>query len=262
VLDYVDADTGWPAALAAASPRPLVGTVQREAVLPLVELDGLESWDAFLASRSRNMRSQLRRYERAIEREHAVAFRRTERQEELGRDLETFFRLHYARWSDRGGSTSAGERARAFHADFAAAALERGWLRLWFLELDGEPAASWYGWSLGGVYSYYLAGFDPARERLRPGHVLLAHTLREAIAEGAHTYDMLLGDEEYKRRLASSERAVRTTTLVRARHPARLLVSAEGAMRRASRRLSPSARRRLGRALGALEALTSGGRRR
>jgi CelD/BcsL family acetyltransferase involved in cellulose biosynthesis len=122
--------------------------------------------------------------------------------------------------------------------------------------------ATWYGWSLGGVYSYYLAGFDPEYANRSPGHVLLAHTLREAIGEGSHTYDMLLGEEDYKRRLATSERTVHTTALVRARHPARLWVSGEARLRRASRRLSPGARRRLGRALGALAARTSGGRER
>src|SRR3712207_8266564 len=46
-------------------------------------------------------------------------------------------RLHEARWAGRGGSGSLNARTRRFHEQFAALALERGWLRLWTLELDG-----------------------------------------------------------------------------------------------------------------------------
>jgi CelD/BcsL family acetyltransferase involved in cellulose biosynthesis len=158
--------------------------------------------------------------------------------------METFFRLHDARWADRGGSSSAGPRVRAFHRDFAAAALARGWLRLWFLEIDGEPAASWYGWRIGSTYAYYLAGFSPAWSRYNVGSVLLAHTIRSALEEGATTYDLLLGSESYKSRLASGQQPVQTVVLSRARHPTRLLVAAETALWRAGRRLPPERRAR------------------
>lgn len=255
VLDNVDAGAPWCGELLRAWPRRLAAHRMREAVLPYVSLEGLD-WDAYLARRSRNFRSQLGRRTRALEREHDLRFRRTAEAALVAGDLERFFRLHDARWAGRGGSSSASATARAFHADFAAAALERGWLRLWFLELDGEDVAAWYGWRVGGRYAYYLAGFDPRWERASVGLVLLAHTVRSAIEEGADEYDMLLGDEPYKWRFATAERRVETVVVTRALSPRRLAVSAEARMRRAAARLPAGVRERVRRGVdGALSRL-------
>ena len=252
VLDNVDAGATWPGALIDATGRALVRHSYRDSVLPLIDLREFGDWEDYLASRSRNLRSQVRRYERALERDHAFSYRRTASASELEADLAEFFRLHDARWDPRGGSTSASDRARGFHQQFAASALAHGWLRLWFLELDGEAVASWYGWSIGGSYAYYLAGFDPARGKLRPGQVLLAQTIRDAVSEGAAEYDLLLGDEAYKERFASDRREVRTLLVSPAAHPSRLVASGEVAAWRLAQRLPPQARRRLRSATGVL----------
>jgi CelD/BcsL family acetyltransferase involved in cellulose biosynthesis len=250
VLDNVEAGAGWTRALGAAQPRRMAAVRVREATLPRASLPA--SYDDFLGARSRNFRSQVRRKTRALENEHGASFRRTERPEELQADLDSFFRLHHARWDERGGSSSRGETVRAFHADFAAAALERGWLRLWLCEIEGRPVAAWYGWRLGPVYSYYQAGFDPAWADASVGLVLLAHTFKAAIEEGASEYDLLLGDEAYKSRFADSEQRVETLVLTPALHPRRVAMAVEAGARRAAGRLSPQARSRLRRAAGGL----------
>jgi CelD/BcsL family acetyltransferase involved in cellulose biosynthesis len=161
--------------------------------------------------------------------------------------METFFDLHDRRFSGRGGSSLASDVARAFHADFAAAALERGWLRLWFLEFDGRPIASLYGWRVGDRYAYFNSGFDPGVARLRPGLVLLAGVIRSALEEGAAEFDLLLGDEAYKSRFAERARTVSDVTLARdLPHAASLVVGAEYGLRRVGRTIPASARRRLG----------------
>lgn len=241
VLDHVDRSDRWPAAIQAASQRPLRRITTRTDVLPFIDLAGL-SWEDYLGSRSRNFRSQVRRKMRKLEREHDATFRRTEDATELAADLDTFFELHDARWSPRGGSSLSSERARSFHRDFAASLLERGWLRLWFLELDGEPVATWYGWSFGGRYAYYLGGFAPEWTEQSVGFVLLAHTIRAATEEGADEYDLLRGGEEYKARFATGERHVETVVLVAAASPARALVWAEAELWRLNRRLPDRAR--------------------
>ena len=244
VLDNVDATEDWPRQLLGGLGDVTVRSY-RQNVLPEIDLRGVGGWDDYLAGRSRNFRSQLRRYERALSRTYAVRFRRTEDAAALPGDLRTFFRLHDARWRARGGSSSAGERVRAFHRDFAARIHERGWLRLWFLELDGDAVAAWYGWHLGGRYSYYLAGFDPGHSASRVGLVLLAHTVRSAIAEAADAYGLLLGDEPYKARFTDARREVVTLLATRARHPAGALAAAEVGAWELSRRLAPAQRRRL-----------------
>jgi CelD/BcsL family acetyltransferase involved in cellulose biosynthesis len=241
VLDNADIGAPWTRELASAAGPRVKARAYRDAVLPRLDLSGVGGWDEFLAGRSRNFRSQLGRFERRLDRDHELVFRMAESQDQLGSDLETFFRLHDARWQPRGGSSSEGEPLRAFHADFASGALARGWLRLWFLELDGEPAAAWYGWRVGDRYAFYLSGFEPRFADLRVGLVLLAHTLRSAIAEGASEYDMLLGNEPYKARFANSERTVQSVLVTRP-GLASALAAAETGIWRTSRRL-PEARR-------------------
>ncbi len=260
VLDNVDADARWWRAMMSAAPVSLVAFSYRETTLPRIQLP--ESWETYLAGRSRNFRSQLGRKLRALERSHEVRFRRTQVASELTSDLETFFRLHDARWESRGGSSSATERVRRFHADFAEAALERGWLRLWLMEVDGDSVAAWYGWRLGDRYSYYLAGFEPRWSDASVGLLLLAHTVREAIDEAASEYDLLLGEETYKQRFATDARPVETVILARSLHPMRLVAGAEVALWRVHRRLPPRIRERSRSLAGSVRRLLPSFRRR
>jgi CelD/BcsL family acetyltransferase involved in cellulose biosynthesis len=170
----------------------------REEASPALQFTG--GWEAFLASRSSNFRQQVRRKERALARTHEVQFRLTHDPARLQEDLGTLFALHGARWQQ---SVFEGER-EAFHRDFAACALKRGWLRLWFLEVDGVAVAGWYGLRFAGVDAYYQAGRDPRWDRASVGFVLLAHSIREALEDGVQEYRFLRGAEQYKQRFANA----------------------------------------------------------
>jgi CelD/BcsL family acetyltransferase involved in cellulose biosynthesis len=73
------------------------------------------------------------------------------------------------------------------------------------------------------------------------GFVLMVHTVRRAIEEGASQYDMLLGDESYKARFTNSSEPIRTVTLSRSRY-AHFLTAAEAWIWKGSRRLPPGLR--------------------
>jgi len=246
-LDHIQVDTPWVKALGEATGRRLSSRSRIAAPLPLIDIATHDSWDDYLATRSSNFRQQVRRFPRRAEREAEVRVRRTESAAELEADMSTFFDLHDRRFREDGGSSLSAERARSFHRDFARAALEQGWLRLWFLELDGSPAAAWYGWRLGERYSYYNSGFDPAFSALSPGLVLISAVIESAFEEGAAEFDFLLGEESYKYRFAERERTVSDVTMARALpHPASVVTAAEYGARRAGRLVPASARRRLG----------------
>ena len=104
------------------------------------------------------------------------------------------------------------------------------------MEVDGTPAAAWYGWRVGGTYAYYNAGFDPSHSNLRPGMVLMAAVIHAALEEGAAEFDFLLGNEAYKHRFADGNREVSDITLVKRAHPAAAVARAEQAARRVARR--------------------------
>jgi len=178
----------WPIEEALAT-RPL-GKESNPALLI-----GGRSWDDILAERSKGFRGQVRRYERRLVRELGLRFRLTSSPDRLGEDMDLLFALHSARW---GPGTTRFPALAAFHRDFAAVALEQGWLRLWVAEVADRPAAAWYGFRYAGVESFYQTGRDPNLERWSLGFVLLNHTIREAVQDGMDEYRFLRGGESYQ----------------------------------------------------------------
>jgi CelD/BcsL family acetyltransferase involved in cellulose biosynthesis len=247
VADYAPEGAQWLETLVHSPGLVSLRYHARPSVYRSVALSG-HTWETYLSSMSRNLRGQIGRKLRALEREHDVRFRRTEDPAELPSDMERLFALHRERWRLRGGTFLESERVRRFHADFASASLERGWLRLWSLDLDGEAIAVWYGWHIGGKYLYYQAGFDPAWSRYSPGLLLLAHTIRAAIDEGATDYDMLLGDEAYKSRFPTNASEGQTIVVTPSLHPSRALVTLDVGIRRTIRALPPDLHGRIRRA--------------
>ena len=217
----------------------LGGRVLRREESPEVSLD-TEDWDEFLSSRSSNFRQQVRKFERRLVRDHGLRYRLVTDGATLEEDMGTLVRLHHARW---GGLTTAfPDELLPFHTELAAAALEAGWLRLWFAELEGRPAAAWYGFRMGGADWFYQQGRDPAWDRASVGFVLTAHTIREAVTDGLSRYRFLLGGEEYKARFATSEPSVETVALGATARGAAALAGV-----RAVRRLPARLRQPLGR---------------
>jgi CelD/BcsL family acetyltransferase involved in cellulose biosynthesis len=175
---------------------------------PVLTFDGL-TWEELMASKSRNFREQVGRRARALEREHDVRYRLVDGPEGLDESLDAFFRLHGLRW----GSGSIIARTEPFQREFAAVAAARGWLRLWLLSLDGRPAATWLGYRFEGAECYYQAGRDPAFDSRSVAFVLLAHTVRAALEDGAREYRFLRGDEPYKHRFANADPGLETIAL-------------------------------------------------
>jgi CelD/BcsL family acetyltransferase involved in cellulose biosynthesis len=205
LAERLPCEEGWDRLLGAEP-------IRREAC-PVLELAG-RSWDELLASTSANFRQQVRSRERRLVRSHRLVYRLADDPARLTADVATLVGLHEARWGSAGsGALSA--RRRAFHEEFATHALRRGWLRLWFLELDGRPAAAWYGFRYGNAEWFYQGGRDPAYDRLSVGFVLMAHTIREAANAGLARYHLLRGDEAYKARFASADPGLSTAALVR-----------------------------------------------
>lgn len=169
---------------------------------PVLLLARWPTWDAYVLALSRKLRYELRHDEQALAERHRLRFRMTREPADLAADLDVLFALHRARWG--GGSSSFAPRER-FYRRFAALALERGWLRLWILEVNGEPVAARYDFEFAGVYNAYNAGRDPAWNRAGVGLVLRAHTMREAWANGVAEYRFLRGGEPYKRRFLTED---------------------------------------------------------
>jgi CelD/BcsL family acetyltransferase involved in cellulose biosynthesis len=214
-------------------PRLLGGHLIRREGNPVLRAP--EGFERFLAQRTPNFRSHVRRGERRLARRYHVRFRLSD-STTLDADLNVLFRLHHARFGEQ---SSFGGGRTAFHRAFARQAQERGWLRLWILELDGRPVAAQYGFRFGGVESFYQSGRDPELRRESLGMVLLSHAIRSAAADGVREFAFLRGHEPYKYRFATDDRGLDSVCVVRGRAGAAALAVVEAV------RSSPTARKLL-----------------
>ena len=205
---------------------------------PVLELDGLD-WEGWLATKSRNFRQQVQRQERKLQREEGLTYRRIEDRDELLATLEQFVAFHDARW--QGESDFFAGRARALHTGFALLALERGWLRLWAADLDGQAAAFWLGYRYAGDYWFFQLARDPRWHRSSIGMVLNNHAVRSAFEEAAVRFRFLSGNHDYKLRYANAD-AGHETVLVTGPRLANLARTGIAT----ARRLPEPARHRLG----------------
>ncbi len=113
--------------------------------------------------------------------------------------FDALFRLHTARWNERGsGGVLAGDALQTFHRRAARNLLEHGRLLLDGLRRDGELVGVIYGLLGHQRVWLYISGFDPAFAKLSPGGVMVAHVLERAVAEGYSELDFLRGNEPYK----------------------------------------------------------------
>lgn len=229
-LDHVDVDAAWWRELQRSSGKHFARVEQQRFEVPFVDLTGLD-WESYLATRSRNFRQQLRQRERRLHEAHDVVYR-VATEETLELDLAHLFSLHERRWAEQGTTALKTPGVAGFLRAFAIAASERGWIRLRLLEVDGAPVAAFLGWRLGDAYAFYQSGFDPAWASHSVGTLLMADTVRSALDEGAAEFDMLLGDETYKKRFANASREVHTVLLTGALRPTRMLAIGEAWARR------------------------------
>lgn len=246
LLPALLADERWDVfvgeALTTGSGELLGARVLRRHNSPVIRFEG-SSWNEYLAARSPNFRSQVRGRERKLAREHGLRYRLADDRERLSADLGSLFALHRARWPRGTSSFGWDEHVEAFHRDFARLALNRGWLRLWFLEAGGKAVAAWYGFRLDGIEYYYQAGRDPAWEACSVGFVLLSHTIREAAEDGIREYRLLRGGEKFKSRFATEDPGVETIALTRSPVARAALTVADARRRRRAARAGRSSAR-------------------
>ena len=223
LADALPQDEGWA--------ERLPGNVVSWIPSPVIDLREVSSWDDYLLTRSSNFRQDIRRKERKLRQEHDVSFRLSAEGDRLGEDIETFFALHAERWASE--SSLNDEAKIAFHRDFAAVAFENGWLRLWFLEIDGEPAAAWYGYRFEGIETYYQAGRRLGHDDTSLGVILLAHTIREALADGVEEYRLGPGGSSYKYRFTDDDPGLQAVAVAGSRL-GRVALRTQGALRRSA----------------------------
>jgi CelD/BcsL family acetyltransferase involved in cellulose biosynthesis len=166
---------------------------------PWLELPA--SWEELIGGVSGSLRSQVKRRRQGLEKAGSLQFRTVSGGESFAADLETFLALEASGWKAKTATAIlSNPSTERLYREFARDAGEKGWMRLYVLELDGKAIAADYGCAFAGRGVFIKTGFDEAFSRLSPGLVLRAEVLRSSIEEGLQHYDFLGEADTYKTR--------------------------------------------------------------
>ncbi len=174
--------------------RGLSWQVTREQMCIFLPLPA--SHDELLKGVSGQNRKRITKDRRAAA-EHGALVERVDGPDRFEAAFEALVRLHQARWTARGlpGSFSSAKFMR-FHREVAPRMMEKGWLQLWTLSLDGQALCALYDFIYAGKIFYYQSGMNPADGPIRsPGLLLRDFAFEQAIAAGLTECDFLKGDE-------------------------------------------------------------------
>ncbi|MFC1657041.1 GNAT family N-acetyltransferase [Candidatus Moduliflexota bacterium] len=173
-----------------------------------------ETWEKYLAGLSSNTRYNVRRRTRNLERDFTVKFYLWTDRERLSEAMERLASLHGSRWEERGTSRSfVSPEYRSFHRMVAGDFMEKGFLHMSCLELNGEIAGMYYDYFYNNKIYYYQAGFDPSFSKYSPGLVLRAYVIKRAIEEGVREIDLLKGSYQFKDAWANRSRSTVTINI-------------------------------------------------
>lgn len=181
--------------------------VMQEDVCPVLQLP--DSWGDYVASLDKKQRHELRRkLRRAQGNAQEFDWYIVGPEHDLDEELTHFLALMAA--SDPSKQRFLEDPGNlAFFRNISAVMLERGWLRLNFLTIAGERAATYLNFVYNDEMLVYNSGLRPdAYGHLSPGIVLLAWNIRHAIECGMRVFDFLQGDETYKHQMGGRDEAV------------------------------------------------------
>jgi hypothetical protein len=166
-----------------------------------------ESFDAFLASRTRKIRSGVRYDAKRLEAEldARVEVVRAWSPEQVDR-LEAIAGTTYQR---RLGAGFSRERA-----DVLRVAFEHGWARVYLLHDGATPVAFWWCGVHGDTIRLNTTGYLPQYARHRPGIYLLMRVVEDAIADPQlRVLDFGPGRSDYKRHFSNESYLERNLVL-------------------------------------------------
>jgi CelD/BcsL family acetyltransferase involved in cellulose biosynthesis len=205
-LDGIDAEDRTMCAFVAQL-AALGCAVHRRAGVNCWRMELPTDWASYLASFGKSRRRDMRRLEQKLLDTDRVVLHRVTRMEELSAAMDILVDLHQRRRRSLGDAGCfASARFLAFYRDVVPDLLRRGQLQFCWLELDGKPVAAEFQLVGNGVLYEYQSGIDPAAMEHRPGNLINAAILRQAIASGYLAFDFLRGDEPYKARLGARPR--------------------------------------------------------
>lgn len=176
-------------------------------IAPYLAIQG--TWEGYLATRSANFRSSLRR---RIRRARATTGGLTAARLECsdpGEIVRVLAHIEQKSWKAREGTrkltTATG---REFYLRFLTAFAARNLLQIWTAEMQGTMVAYLVLFVHRRKCYYYNGAYAEEASDLSPGTLLHAAAIENAFRMGLQEYDFLSGDEPYKNRWCTQSREI------------------------------------------------------
>jgi len=163
-------------------------------------------WSSVKRGLGSNLRTNIDRYIRRIEKHYKCEFRCVQTMEQLDEFMESFVRLHQERWQSKGERGSfASPGFKEFMRDTVREAFRCQRARLWMLFLDGQCVATLQAFVDRSVAHYFQGGFASGYEKYHLGSVMLALAIQDCIAaDDIDEFDFMGGGASYKESWTSS----------------------------------------------------------
>ena len=159
--------------------------------LDKVEFNG----DQYLQGRSTNIRNNIKRYKKALEKAGPLEFVVVsyDDEEQIDRFMDYYYAVYWKSWKKT-------ETDPSFHRDLAKFACLKGWLRLGFLFFKGDPLAAQFWLVHGGVAHILKLVYNEEYKKFIPGVILTAEMMKYVIDnDKVSMIDFGIGDDPYKR---------------------------------------------------------------
>jgi CelD/BcsL family acetyltransferase involved in cellulose biosynthesis len=160
--------------------------------------------EAWLAGRSSNFRSQMRRMRRRLEGRGGTV-RPLREPAEMQAGLAALLALHADRWERRAEDSNLLRPGVADLLADAARALGPERMRLFAVDVEGELMSVQLFVAAGGEVKYWNGGWSEAYADVKPSMLTILAALEDAIARGERRLDLGVGTHEYKLRFADTE---------------------------------------------------------
>jgi CelD/BcsL family acetyltransferase involved in cellulose biosynthesis len=165
----------------------------------VVELPG--TWDEYLAQRSRNERSNLRRQLKRLDGHGPWEHEIRESAEDMPQAFQEYLAIEARSWKPaQGQGIGRSPRTIAFYRDLLVRCARRGLATVHLLKLGDEHVAGEITLRLGGCAWGQQWTYDERHTDLAPGSVLKGLILRREIEQGTTRYELLALFAENKKR--------------------------------------------------------------
>jgi CelD/BcsL family acetyltransferase involved in cellulose biosynthesis len=162
-----------------------------------------EDWDTYYSKRKKKLRAKLRHLHKVFYNNSGIECVEFKEPAVLGEAYRGIIEVEAQSWKPDGGVAITDERYHHFYFDLAKALSEKGWLRIFILQVENKPIAYEYCVDYYGHIVGLKASYDRSYERFAPGKYLIPTVFEKFFREGAKEIDLLWGNLEFKQNWTS-----------------------------------------------------------